>query len=73
MRAIEEGGYQSLEAKYFASNGFDSVAAFSCGIDPEKFPFPPAAEATGLLAAALTRGTLRVGALGPSNWGYQVH
>ena len=30
VRAIADGGYQALEAKYFESNAFDSVAAFSC-------------------------------------------
>ena len=29
VRAIADGGYQALEAKYFASNAFDSVAAFT--------------------------------------------
>ena len=71
VRAIADGSYQALESQYFASNGFDSVAAFSCGIDVTKFPFPAAADAQGLLAAVLARGSLRVGALGPSNWGYQ--
>jgi hypothetical protein len=106
VRAIADGGYQALEAKYFASNAFDSVAActrtpypnpnpnpnpnpypdpypdpdpdpdpnpnpnqvaaFSCGIEPSKFPFPPKAEVTsGELAAVLARKTLRVGAPPP--------
>ena len=29
VRAIDNGGYQALEAKYFASDAFDSVAAIT--------------------------------------------
>ena len=53
------GRYQTLESKYFKSNGFDTVAAFTCGVDPAKFPYPPAASATGALGRALARKTLR--------------
>jgi len=71
VRVIADGSRQALEAQYFASNGADHLAAFSCGIDESKFPFPAAADAQGLLAAVLARGSLRVGALGPSSWGWQ--
>jgi hypothetical protein len=71
VRAIHEGTYSALEAQYFASNQFDSVAAFTCGIDPGKFPFPDASSATGLLAQVLSSGKLKVAALGPYDWGYQ--
>ena len=71
VRAIAAGDYQQLESQYFASNAFDSVAAFTCGLDATYFPFPSAASASGLLLDVLTNKELRVGALGPSNWGYQ--
>jgi hypothetical protein len=71
VRAVAAQEYQRLESQYFASNGFESVAAFTCGLNPTNFPFPPAASATGLLAQVLASNELRVGALGPSNWGYQ--
>eukprot|EP00325_Prymnesiales_sp_UTEX-LB-985_P009950 CAMPEP_0174702498 /NCGR_PEP_ID=MMETSP1094-20130205/6762_1 /TAXON_ID=156173 /ORGANISM="Chrysochromulina brevifilum, Strain UTEX LB 985" /LENGTH=354 /DNA_ID=CAMNT_0015900277 /DNA_START=62 /DNA_END=1126 /DNA_ORIENTATION=+ len=71
VRAIVAKEYQRIESKYFASNAFESVAAFTCGLDPDYYPFPPAADATGLLADVLTSKELRIGALGPSNWGYQ--
>ena len=42
------------------------MAAFSCGIEPTKFPFPPVAEVTtGQLSAVLARKTLRVGDTAP--------
>lgn len=71
VRAIHAGEYERLESQYFASDKFDSVASFTCGVDPSKFPFPPSATATGLLAEVLSSQELKVGALGPSNWGYQ--
>jgi len=71
IRAIHQGEYERLETQYFASNQFDSVAAFTCGINPDNFPFPAAADATGLLSRVLNTSTLLVGALGPSDWGYQ--
>ena len=43
--AIAAGDYQRLESQYFASNAFDSVAAFTCGLDANYFPFPSAASA----------------------------
>ena len=40
VRAIADGGYQALEAKYFASNAFDSVAAFTLTLTLP-LPLPP--------------------------------
>lgn len=71
VRAIAAGDYQRLETQYYQSNDFESTAAFTCGLDPSKFPFPKAASASGLLADVLSSKELRLGALGPSNWGYQ--
>lgn len=71
VRAIHAGDYQRIESQYFASNGFESVAAFTCGINPDYFTFPDAASATGQLKDVLDAKELKVAALGPSNWGYQ--
>mmetsp|Transcript_7610 Transcript_7610/g.11524 ORF Transcript_7610/g.11524 Transcript_7610/m.11524 type:complete len:376 (-) Transcript_7610:123-1250(-) len=71
VQAISEGDYEALESKYWASNKFDSVGAFTCSISTTNFAFPSAANATGLLKKVLETKTLTVAALGPSNWGYQ--
>ena len=52
------------------------MAAFSCAVSPDNFPFPDASSATGLLSSVLASKTLKIGALGASdggapNWGYQ--
>ncbi len=70
VRTIHNGTYESLESKYFISDGFKSVAAFSCGIEPTNFDFPPAGSATGALADVLSNGELRMGGF-ESDWGYQ--
>jgi len=66
VRAAENGTIVDLEQSYDR----DSVEIHNCRTnDPGRFPFPSAKNATGRLAAAYARGYLRVGALGPSDWG----
>ena len=59
VRAINAGDYQRVAAKYFASHDFDSVAAFTCGLDESKALFPPAGTATGLLADVIAGKEVR--------------
>mmetsp|Transcript_21503 Transcript_21503/g.34694 ORF Transcript_21503/g.34694 Transcript_21503/m.34694 type:complete len:400 (+) Transcript_21503:41-1240(+) len=71
VRFIEAGSFKNIETQYYNSDGFDAVGAWTCGVNPNSHPFPPAGQATGLLQRVLSTRVLRVGALGPSNWGFQ--
>ena len=62
VRVIDSGKFRDIETKYYESNGFETVAAFTCVISPDQFPFPE---------EPFANNEMRVGSLGPANWGYQ--
>jgi len=83
VRVIAKGTYQQIEAKYFKSNGYESVAALTCSPTPDFFPFPVMVNETdtSMLKDMFDSGVLKVGSLGkldavtgatgPAQWGYQ--
>lgn len=65
VRCISNGTWQSVERKYQASNGFESVSAWTCPATEASFPFPSP------LPSTLRLGCLGTSSGGPPNWGYQ--
>ena len=73
VHVVEKGNFI---AAIEANPPFEATLPSSCLIDSSAYTYPTQDTATGLLSDVFANSTLKIGALGPYNWGvdgnYQV-